>query len=255
MELILDALFHSIYTILAIWLVLQSLGYLVLEYWQTFYHKKLRNFIVIFLPLILFLVMFIFYQIGKYGYIEKITEIEIVDGKICILDEKTRQTKWEGEYKVCRLYMLNLDNGQEISRVMIGSNAKILKIIDNNIIFNTKWLIKKRTIEMNELRMYDVKTNLLTDDSLNIANFIQSNSNVSKTKEPNFELVISASDLIYTDTILNINWKTKLAENKLLKTNLIENEIIYKEKLIFSIGTYLYCINATNGNIIWEKEY
>jgi len=255
MDVLIDSLFNSIYTILLFWCILQGLGYLLFKFWDTINYEKFRIFIAIFLPTIIFLTMFFIYLIGNYGFVEKIVDIKIVDEKICLLDEKIRNSKFDGKRKVCRLYVLSLDNGQKLNRKMIGLNAKIQKIMGHNIIFAKKWFIKKGTVEINELYMYNVNTNLFTTDSLSIANLIESNAEASDTTQPPFNLILTGNNLMYSDIVWNIKWKTDLSEFKLPKNYKIENRAIYKQKLIFNVENHVFCINATNGNLIWEKEY
>jgi len=238
-----DFIFSSIYPILIIWFIFIGLGIFVFKLWDTVNHEKLRGFIVVFLPFIVFFVLFFIWISGCFGNVKNITSLTVVDNKLCFIDYNFRKIKRMGDdYNISRLYVVDKNSGEKIDRKWIGHDVKIIEIEDRNIIFRTK---------SGKLSLYNIENKTITNDFPKIKEY---SNNYRLENQQGFSIIIKNNELNYYDSLTNSKFSI-LLENEELINSKISNSIKYKDHLFFNIENIIFCLNLVDRKILWQKKY
>jgi energy-coupling factor transporter transmembrane protein EcfT len=240
-----DFIFSSIYPSLIIWIIFIGLGILVFYFWNTVYHEKLKLFIVVFFPFIVFFILLLIWAFGSFGNVKNVTSIIVVDNKLGFIDYNYRKVKRMGDdYNISRLYLADIYSGEIIDRKRIGIDAKILGVEAKNILIGSKGgELRIYNTENKTIKYYDAKNN----------QFLNWN-NYKLEKLSGFSLLKKNNELNYYDSLTNSMFSVLIEDDKLINSK-ISYSIKYKEFIFFNIKNAIFCLDLTEKQMLWYRKY
>lgn len=246
-----DFFFSSIYPTIVTWLITILLGYLSFKLWDTYKYRNLRVFLSVFTPFLVFFVLFFTFSVGYYGNVKNISNIILIDNKLCFIDNNLKTPRKGNNYNISRLYVLDQNTGEKIDRLMIGVDAKILKVSGKKVIIQSG--NGSRYSKKERLSMYDFENKTLVEDHFIKKEYWQKNTEYQGHTDK-FSITTSNNTINYYDSLTNFQFSIPI-ETKKTNHSAISNHLKYKDKLFFNMGNQLFCLDLVNKKIMWQKKF
>ncbi len=229
-------------------------GLLVITIWRVPYSKdyKVIRALIALVPLMSSVPIHGIIHIGgKYNKVETISEIKYIDNKIVFWDKLYRSTRRpSSEWNVCRIFIVNPENGELLNRTKIGNNAV------NELFFENKILIQESKFEDKNYLIFNVETYEVDKNLTNIEKFRSRYNNDLISKSPDKYLIeYNDNTIVCTEIETQIKkWAIKTNDLKIKKEHTPTNFLQVDEKFIFSAQKTLFCLNIETGDLIWKKN-
>jgi hypothetical protein len=147
--------------------------------------------------------------------------------------------------------VLDQNTGEKIDRLMIGVDAKILKVSGKKVIIQSG--NGSRYSKKERLSMYDFENKTLVEDHFIKKEYWQKNTEYQGHTDK-FSITTSNNTINYYDSLTNFQFSIPI-ETKKTNHSAISNHLKYKDKLFFNMGNHLFCLDLVNKKIMWQKKF